>query len=247
MESFQSFREQTAQKSEPKANEQEEVKQVLKVLDFNKQLKYFGEYLQVEFDGTQKVQVGRMTEIEARMAYLIKKYQQLEKGSKPKLCIFNYLLHQKVAFVNFLENDDFFQNIMRKDDPELIRMLIETLMDNGSFTLTSFMKFYNIFVWQNADKREQVEFVVKLLMKDSSERPIAEVSKAIDAICRKIRLENFNKSLENFNEVMKKLIFGDDYEYSNRKEYYLTRKALVESLQLNEECISIFINIFYSA
>jgi len=53
--------------------------------------------------------------------------------------------------------------------------------------------------------------------------------------------------LDNFNEVMKKLIFGDDYEFAERKEYYLTRKALVESMQLNEECISIFINIFYSA
>jgi hypothetical protein len=45
---------------------------------------------------------------------------------------------------------------------------------------------------------------------------------------------------------MKKLIFGDDYEYADHKEYYLTRKALIESLERNEECISIFINIFYS-
>lgn len=42
-------------------------------------------------------------------------------------------------------------------------------------------------------------------------------------------------------------MFGDDYEYSNRKEYYLTRKALIESLHSNEECISIFINIFYAS
>ena len=136
---------------------------------------------------------------------------------------------------------------MRKNDSELVRMLIETLMSNGSFTLTSFMRFYNIFVWQNADKKEQIEFVTKLLMKESMEKPITEVSKVIDSICRKIHLENFNKSLDNFNEVMKKLIYGDDYEYSDRKEYYLTRKALIESLQMNEECISIFINIFYSS
>lgn len=45
---------------------------------------------------------------------------------------------------------------MRKNDSELVRMLIETLMSNGSFTLTSFMRFYNIFVWQNADKKEQI-------------------------------------------------------------------------------------------
>lgn len=46
---------------------------------------------------------------------------------------------------------------------------------------------------------------------------------------------------------MKKLIFGDDYYNSDRREYYLTRKALLESLEGNEECISIFINIFYTS
>lgn len=142
-------------------------------------------------------------------------------------------MHNKLTFINYLENDEFFQNIMRHDDQELVRMLIETLMANGSFTLTSYMRFYNIFVWQSADKREQVDFVAKLLMKDAAEKSLADISKVIDTICRKIHLENFNKSLENFNEVMKKLMFGDDYEYSSRKEYYLTRKALVESLQAN--------------
>ena len=46
---------------------------------------------------------------------------------------------------------------------------------------------------------------------------------------------------------MKKLIFGDDYEHSEQREYYITRKALMESLEGNEECISIFINIFYAS
>jgi hypothetical protein len=41
-------------------------------------------------------------------------------------------------------------------------------MSNGNFTLTSYMKFYDIFVWQSADKKEQVEFVAKLLMKEST-------------------------------------------------------------------------------
>ena len=45
---------------------------------------------------------------------------------------------------------------------------------------------------------------------------------------------------------MKKLLFGDDYIYSDRKEYHLTRKALNDSLDKNEECLSIFINIFFS-
>ena len=97
-------------------------------------------------------------------------------------------MHQKISFVNYLQNDEFFQNIMRKDDGELVRILIETLMEGGSFTLTSYMRFYNIFVWQSADRREQIEFVVKLLMREANERPICEIGSTIDLICRKIHL-----------------------------------------------------------
>jgi len=70
----------------------------------------------------------------------------------------------------------------------LVRMLIDTLMASGSFTLTSYMRFYNIFVWQCADKREQIDFVARLLMRDAPERPLAEISKVIDTVCRKIHL-----------------------------------------------------------
>ena len=48
-------------------------------------------------------------------------------------------------------------------------MLIEALKVNGNFTITSYIKFYDIFVWQTADKKEQMEFVAKLLMKELKE------------------------------------------------------------------------------
>jgi len=53
-----------------------------------------------------------------------------------------------------------------------MRMLVTALSNNGAFTLTSYMSFYCIFVWQSADRHEQVEFVTKLLMEDHKERPI---------------------------------------------------------------------------
>lgn len=177
----------------------EEVQRVVRVLDLNKRLKYFGEYLQVEYSPSEKVQIAHINEQESRMAYLMRRFQQLERGIRPRLCIFNYPLQEQVGFVNYLEQDEFFQNIMRKDDHELVRLLVETLMTNGSFTLTSYMRFYNIFVWQSADKKEQIDFVARLLMKDAPEKPLADISKIIDTICAKIHLENFNKSLENFN------------------------------------------------
>lgn len=81
------------------------MKQVVKILDLNKRLKYFGEYLQVDLSGSERVQVAHIAEQESRMSYLVKKFQLLEKSIKPKLCIFNYPLHEKITFVNYLEND----------------------------------------------------------------------------------------------------------------------------------------------
>jgi len=65
-------------------------------------------------------------------------------------------------------------------------MLITALANNGTFTLTSYMSFYSIFVWQSAGRHEQVEFVTKLLMEDFKERPIMDIARNIDFICHKI-------------------------------------------------------------
>jgi hypothetical protein len=35
---------------------------------------------------------------------------------------------------------------------------------NGNFTMASYLRFYEIFVWQSADKNEQIDFVLKILM-----------------------------------------------------------------------------------
>ena len=123
----------------------------------------------------------------------------------------NFAAQAKATFINYLENDKYYQEIIRKGDQELTMLLIESLKINDKFTINSYVTFYDIFVWQIAEKKEQIEFVAKLLMQDFKEKLIIEISKVIDMICSKINIDNFNKSLDNFNEVMKKLIFGDDY------------------------------------
>lgn len=49
------------------------------------------------------------------------------KNQRPKLCIMNFNLQKKATFINYLEDDQFYQNIIRKDDPDLMQMLIESL------------------------------------------------------------------------------------------------------------------------
>jgi hypothetical protein len=41
--------------------EEAQVQRVVKILDINKKLRYFGEYLQVEMEGTEPIQVARLT------------------------------------------------------------------------------------------------------------------------------------------------------------------------------------------
>lgn len=82
------------------------------------------------------------------------------------------------------------------------------LSNGGNFTFSSYIDFYNIFVWQQASKNEQIDFVCKLLMGEQNIQTFSELSSRIDYFCGKIKLMNNHESLAGFNEVMKKLIFG---------------------------------------
>jgi hypothetical protein len=51
--------------------------------------------------------------------------------------------------------------------------------------------------------------------------------------------------VDNFSEIVKKLLFGEEFVFALKNEYFLTRRALIDSLERNEECVSIFVNVFY--
>jgi hypothetical protein len=50
------------------------------------------------------------------MKFLSKRFNALEKQLKPKLCIMNYPSQQKATFINYLEHDPCYQEIIRKED-----------------------------------------------------------------------------------------------------------------------------------
>ncbi len=50
------------------------------------------------------------------MSYITRKFQEIMKKQRPKLCIMNFNLQKKITFINYLEDDQFYQNIIRKDD-----------------------------------------------------------------------------------------------------------------------------------
>lgn len=219
---FDPFRDEIPPPAVLRTVEEADLQQVVRVLDINKQLRYCGEYLQVDLPD-QPLPLFSTSPHQSRIDYLSRRFQHLQKLPKPRLVI----RPQGLVLNSVLVLDEYYLKIMRKEDEELMRMLEGALSIEGRFTLTSYISFYNIFVWQNANLDEQITFVTRLLMGESRERPIVGIARVIDRVCSKIHIENFSKSLDNFNEVMKKLLFGDDYEYSSRKEYYLTRKALV--------------------
>lgn len=73
-----------------------------------------------------------------------------------------------------------------------------------------------------------------MLMGSATEISFDNLSSMIDLMCSKINLVEHKDSLSGFNEVMKKLIFGAHYEYAHNPNFYMTRKNLCYSLELNE-------------
>jgi hypothetical protein len=67
-------------------------------------------------------------------------------------------------------------------------------------------------------------------MSSRSELEICKISDRIDRICANINLDDLNHSLDNFSEIMKKLLFGEEYVFAMKNEYFLTREALRDSL-----------------
>ena len=48
---------------------------------------------------------------------------------------------------------------------------------DNKFMLSSYVNFYDIFVWQMASKKVHMEFVTKILMQNCKERLVIEISK----------------------------------------------------------------------
>jgi hypothetical protein len=82
-------------------------------------------------------------------------------------------------------------------------------MASNNFTFSSYIQFYELFVWQQASKSLQVDFVAKVLMRNGNTISYRKLSEVIDYMCSKINLLDQSESMNGFNEVMKKLIFGD--------------------------------------
>ena len=55
---------------------------------------------------------------------------------------------------------------MKITDHQLMLLLIKALSINDHFTLTSYLTFYQIFVWEESPKKDLSNFVVNLLMRD---------------------------------------------------------------------------------
>ena len=92
-------------------------------------------------------------EKDTKLKFLTKKFEELSKNLRTKLCIMNFPAQSKATFINYLENDKYFQDIIRKYDEELVMLLIDSLKISERFTINSLVAFYDIFVLQIADKK----------------------------------------------------------------------------------------------
>lgn len=76
-QAFEGFNEASPKKKQAKLEDREGMKKVIKVLDLNRRLKYFGQYLQVDLGKPQNVRVAHISDCQMRMSFLAKRFQQL--------------------------------------------------------------------------------------------------------------------------------------------------------------------------
>lgn len=184
-------------KSREEKSEQDlkKMEQVCKVLDMNKKMHLFGEFMYCDFDGKQTTILQTSKNRESQLESLNRKYRKMIGHEQQKMVICNHSsnLNSK-SFYNPLKHDKYYEKIMRKNDENLMKLLVTILScpPDNNFTFSSYIEFYSIFIWQQATKTEQIEFVIKLLMGYQNEIMFAELNEKIDFICSKISLVNTN-------------------------------------------------------
>lgn len=187
----------------------------------------FGELMYSEFDDKQNVRVfGQAKAKEKKMDLMHKQYSKLMNNLKKNIVVCNKdsQLNRRQE-QNPLQQDKYYQKIMRHHDPELAQYLISCLSVSGNFTFSSFITFYELFIWQQASKQTQIQFVLKLLMGTQSQVPCQKIANKIDFLCSRIRLDGATDCIDGFNEVMKKLIFGNRFfkEQDQDEQALMTR------------------------
>jgi len=133
--------------------------------------------------------MGKNRAKDKKIDIMHKEYSKLMAMIKKGMVICNKTSAlNKKCFSNPLDPDKYYKKIIRKNDDYLVELLITSLMVSGNFTFSSFIQFYELFVWQQATKKSQIEFVTKLLMGMNSEISYKNLSKSIDVMCSKINL-----------------------------------------------------------
>ena len=188
-------------------------KEICHSLYLNRKIHLCGEFMYCDFEGKENKPAQVVRNTEKKIEGLHRQFEKLQAKTKKHIIICNKdSKYSKNSTPNPHKEDVYFQKIIKTKDEELVKILIQSLSSLGTFTFSSYITFYDLFVWQQADKTSQIEFVLKVLMGEAPEVTYKRLSEAIDFMCSKIRLAQSSDSLDGFNEVMKKLIFGKEYE-----------------------------------
>ena len=93
-----------------------------------------------DFDGKENSPVALLKNKESQIEVLNKKYKKIFNNGKEQLliCNNNSSLNKKI-FHNPLKNDKYFEKIIKKNDTDLIKILIRMLSNNGNFTFSSYL------------------------------------------------------------------------------------------------------------
>ena len=151
--------------SQKNSTDSEKIKNVCKFLYLNKKIHLCGDFMYCDFEQKEHRQIPSLRPSEKKIESLHRQFEKLQTASKKTIVICNKgSVYNKKAFVNPLKDDEYFKKIIKSRDDELVRLLIDSLSSMNSFVFSSYLSFYELFVWQQADKNTQIEFVLKVLM-----------------------------------------------------------------------------------
>lgn len=91
------------------------------------------------------------------MDLMHKEYSKLMSSLKKTIVVCNKDSQlNKRQEQNPLQEDKYYKKIMRHNDPELTSCMMSCLSVSGNFTFSSFIAFYELFIWQQASKQTQI-------------------------------------------------------------------------------------------
>lgn len=137
--------------------------------------------------------------------------------------------------VVFYDTHDFFRENIRRNDPELVRRMLDSLCRYDTFNIHCYFRFYTLFVTKEASEQEQLLFVVGLFFERDQQLMHA---KAYARLLQLIVMGSNKLPQENLERLLNSIL-----HITTEGSQILTREGLMEVLSENQSIVEVLISL----